>query len=197
MAGIHIDPNTVPNDLKTFIEKYNEFFRALKDLNIKFADLNSYWTGDRYKKTMQAWNDVVPNLNKFLKDVAADSGELNRLLKEYTTADTAPIVINPADVLSLNTCTISTKTDIDIDPVILNNDLVLMQKSLDNACGKTKEMITTNKAADWSDGGRLDNTKNDITTNLNSILANLHTLKTGVSESLSASSESFGSIQKA
>ena len=132
--AIKIDPTSVKTNLTNYANTYPEFHKALKKANDTFDSLNTYWTGDRYKKIMQSWNQVVPELNKQLKVLAESSKVLNTILKNYTTADTNAINVQAANVLTLTTCNVSNKQEINFDNAKLLSDLQTVSSADVSTC---------------------------------------------------------------
>ncbi len=196
--GIMIDPDTVGGKLKGFADAYPIFFDALNSANKVFANLNTYWSGERYQKIMTAWNNTVPELNKQLQVLADSSRVLNSILKNYTAADTNPITIKVAEVKKLSTCEISKDRKIKFENSILLSDLSDIKKSLENAVGKANIMKTENNSADWSDaGGAIDKAKADINSALTSIMSYINSLSSDINTALTETSTDFGDARSA
>lgn len=196
--GIMIDPDSVGGKLRGFADAYPKFFEALNETNKTFASLNTYWSGERYKKTMGAWNNTVPELNKQLKILAQSSEILNGILKNYTTADTNPVTIPVAEVKELTICDISDDRKIRFENSILLTDLSSIKKSLENAITNANLMKTENNSADWSDaGGAIDKAKADVNSALSSIMSYIGSLSSDINTALTDTSTAYGDARSA
>lgn len=189
--AISIDPASVRTSLTNYAKEYPEFHDELKIANDTFSALNSYWTGERYKKIMQAWNNVVPELNKQLKALADSSRLLNTLFKNYTTADTNPINVEAASLLTLTSCNISTKQEINYDNGKLLSDLQKVSNAISQARGKASSMKDINNGTQWSGEGAIDTLKQDVKNALTKIDTALSGLSTDVDKALRDTSEDF------
>lgn len=195
--AISIDPSSVKTNLTKFAKAYPLFYKALNTVNTTYGAVNKYWTGERYKKVMGAWNKTVPDLNKQLKLLATASKTLNGIFKNYTSADTNTVNIAAAEVKSLNTCSISSKKEITFDDAKLSSDLSKILKQLNTAGTEAKNMSSANKNAKWSDaGGAIDSAKKDVESALTSIISYLTSLGKNIGEVLNATSTDFGKAQK-
>ena len=189
--AIKIDPISVKSNLTNYANTYPDFHKALKKANDTFNSLNTYWTGDRYKKIMQAWNKVVPDLNKQLKVLAESSKVLNTILKNYTTADTNAINVQAANVLTLTTCNISNKQEINFDNAKLLSDLQKVSSAISDAKSHAAKMKTFNNNAQWSGEGAIDKARSDVNSALDKIDASLSSLSTDVNKVLKDTSTDF------
>ncbi len=195
--AISIDPSSVKTNLTKFATTYPKFYKALNTTNTTYGALNKYWTGDRYKKIMGAWNKTVPDLNKQLKMLASASKVLNGIFKNYTTADTNTVSIAAAEAKNLTTCSISNKKEITFDDAKLSSDLSKISKQLETAKTEATTMQSANKAAKWSDaGGAIDSAKKDIESSLTKIISYLSSLSSDITKALNATSTDFGKAQK-
>ena len=186
--AISIDPSSVKTNLTKFATTYPKFYKALNTTNTTYGALNKYWTGDRYKKIMGAWNKTVPDLNKQLKMLASASKVLNGIFKNYTTADTNTVSIAAAEAKNLTTCSISNKKEITFDDAKLSSE---------TAKTEATTMQSANKAAKWSDaGGAIDSAKKDIESSLTKIISYLSSLSSDITKALNATSTDFGKAQK-
>ena len=198
MSKISIEPESVKKNLTTFKETYPWFHASLKSLNSSFENLNSYWKGDRYIKTMRAWNKIVPELNKELKSLSEASTALNTILKNYTTVDTNPIAIEAAKVKTLTYCKIdNNKEKIIFEEVKLAMDISKMKNFLSAAKKHAESMKNANTKAKWSDdGGAADSVKKDVNNALGKIIESLSKLSSDIEKSLKDTSTAFGKAQK-
>ena len=194
--AISINPS-VETNLKKFASVYPNFFKALHTINTTYNDLNRYWTGDRYKKIMGAWNKTVPDLNKQLKALAEASKILNTIFKNYTIADTHAVTVASAEMKELTPCTISNNKDINFDDTKLTSDLSKVLKEFRLAGSDANEMKKQNTTAEWSDdGGAIDRAKNDVDNALTQIIAYITKLSADIDSALKATSTDFGKARK-
>lgn len=193
--AIKIDPTSVKTNLTNYANTYPEFHKALKKANDTFDSLNTYWTGDRYKKIMQSWNQVVPELNKQLKVLAESSKVLNTILKNYTTADTNAINVQAANVLTLTTCNVSNKQEINFDNAKLLSDLQTVSSAISAAKECDTKMSNYNNNAQWSGEGAIDTAKSDVKDALGKIYNSLSNLSSDVDKALKDTSTDFESAK--
>ena len=193
--AIKIDPTSVKTNLTNYANTYPEFHKALKKANDTFDSLNTYWTGDRYKKIMQSWNQVVPELNKQLKVLAESSKVLNTILKNYTTADTNAINVQAANVLTLTTCNVSNKQEINFDNAKLLSDLQTVSSAISAAKECDTKMSNYNNSAQWSGEGAIDTAKSDVKDALGKIYNSLSNLSSDVDKALKDTSTDFESAK--
>ena len=150
-VNFDLDPAQVVKDIDFINKEYPNLFSSLSSMNSTLESVRAFWTGTKYTKLINAWNETVDNfLNPNLEALSNSENEMARIFNNIMIADDNPKRAEniSAKKLTPKNPTPIPKVKVDTAKIISANTSLV--SNITTAINSTNAIITHLLTTGWS-----------------------------------------------